>query len=153
MLPESVQFLAAGRADRIAIVHTLAKLNPARAAQYSERGVVFVFPDKRDQPASISLLLSSRYRRTTLATCSAAFCVLFGVYGLTGWVPTAMLARGESFAASFGYGAVILMMNFAGTLACSYLTDHLGEGRGPLVAWWLLGAISAAVLALSTYTH
>ena len=39
-------------------------------------------------------------------------------------------------------------MNFAGTLACSYLTDHLGEGRGPLVAWWLLGAVSAGVLAL-----
>jgi len=35
VMPESVQFLAVGRAYRIAIVHTLAKLNPTRAAQYS----------------------------------------------------------------------------------------------------------------------
>jgi AAHS family 4-hydroxybenzoate transporter-like MFS transporter len=89
----------------------------------------------------------------TLATCSAAFFVLFGVYGLTGWVPTAMLAHGEGFAASFGYGAVILMMNFAGTLACSYLTDHLGKDAArcsPGGCWELYRPASSR---WSTYTH
>ena len=148
LLPESVQFLAVRGAEPSAIGRTLGKLNPSRAAQYNEPGVGFVFPEERDRAASVALLLSARYRRTTLAAWSAAFFVLFGIYGLTGWVPTAMLARGESFAASFGYGAVILMMNFVGTLACGYVTDHRREGRGPLVVWWLLGAAAAGALAV-----
>jgi hypothetical protein len=94
-MPESVQFLAVGRADRIAIVHTLAKLNPTRAAQYGR----VRFSGREVSTASVSLLLASRYRRTTLATCSPAFFVLFGVYGLTGWVRHAGARR--RLAASF----------------------------------------------------
>jgi AAHS family 4-hydroxybenzoate transporter-like MFS transporter len=59
-----------------------------------------------------------------------------------------MLARGETFAASFGYGALILMMNFVGTLAYSYFADRHGQGRAALVVWWIAGAIAAGILAL-----
>jgi AAHS family 4-hydroxybenzoate transporter-like MFS transporter len=76
-------------------------------------------------PESIQFqVLSPRYRRTTLATWGAAFFVLFGVYGLTGWVPASMLARGDTFAASFGYGALILMMKLP------------VRGRGGLLHSW-----------------
>jgi AAHS family 4-hydroxybenzoate transporter-like MFS transporter len=148
ILPESIQFLAMRGSNHKAVAALLSRLNPARADVYNEPGARFIFPEESSRAASVSLLLSPRYRRTTLACWGAAFFVLFGIYGLTGWVPTAMLARGETFAASFGYGALILMMNFVGTLAYSYFADRRGQGRAALVVWWIAGAIAAAILAV-----
>lgn len=147
-LPESPQFQAL-RGDNARTGLILARLNPSGAARYLNRDAVFVLPEPSTQKASLSLLLSARYRRTTLAVWGAAFFVLFAIYGLTGWVPTAMLQRGESFSVSFGFGAVILAMNFIGTLACSWFIDRQGMGRAALVLWWIGGALAAGVLAFA----
>jgi MFS transporter, AAHS family, 4-hydroxybenzoate transporter len=147
-LPESPQFKAL-RGDNAGTGLILARLNPSGTARYLSKEAVFVLPEPSAQKASLSLLLSARYRRTTLAVWGAAFFVLFAIYGLTGWVPTAMLERGESFSASFGFGAVILAMNFVGTLACSWFIDRQGMGRAALVLWWIGGALAAGVLAFA----
>jgi AAHS family 4-hydroxybenzoate transporter-like MFS transporter len=107
-----------------------------------------MFPEPRDRAASISLLLGERYRRTTLAVWAAAFCILFGIFGLTGWVPTAMMQRGEAFAVSFGFGALIQLMAFIGSLVCGYFADRSGGNRAAMVIWWLGGAASVGMLAL-----
>jgi AAHS family 4-hydroxybenzoate transporter-like MFS transporter len=78
----------------------------------------------------------------------SAIFVLYGVYGITGWIPTVMMQRGETFAASFSYGALIMGSSFFGTLACGYLADRLGRGREILTTWWCAGAICITVLAL-----
>jgi len=105
-LPESLQFAAMrGRWQKIAA--TLSRLNPSRASRYSAPGQRFTFPEPSDRPASVSLLLSQQYRRTTLSVWVAGFFVLFGIWGLTGWVPTAMMQRGEQFATSFGGFAIV----------------------------------------------
>jgi sugar phosphate permease len=78
----------------------------------------------------------------------AAFFVLFGIWGLTGWVPTAMMQRGEGFATSFSFGALIQAMAFIGSLLCGYLADRRGKDREAMAAWWLGGAISVGILAL-----
>ena len=93
-LPESLQFSAL-RGDWEAITRMLCRLNPSRAEIYSAPGEKFVFPEPGDRRASVSLLVSSRYRRTTLSVWVSAFFILFGIWGLTGWVPTAMMQRGE----------------------------------------------------------
>lgn len=159
-LPESIQFLAArDKIDRAALALAMSRLIPARASVYQDPATEFEFPasqgdrggtspDDASRVAPLAVLLSPRYRRTTLAIWAASFFVMFGIYGLTGWVPTAMLTRGETFAASFGYGALILMMNFVGTLALGTYTDRRGHGRTALIAWWIGGAIAAGVLAL-----
>lgn len=148
VLPESLQFQAMhGETKEIASV--LARLDPANAARYLQPAAGFRFPERNDRPASVSLLLSPRYRRTTLAVWTAAFFILFAVYGLTGWAPTAMMQRGETFSASFAFGAMILAMNFGGTLACGYCADRWKNGRSALTLWWFAGALSVGVLAVA----
>jgi MFS family permease len=150
VLPESLQFSAMlGRTKGIAKV--LGRLNPNGAFRYNAPEAEFVFPEPKDHMASISLLFSGRYRRTTLAVWAAEFFVLFGIYGLTGWVPTVMMRRGETFAASFGFGALIQFMGFLGVLACGYVADRYGLGSGALTIWWISGSLAVGVLALANH--
>ena len=147
LLPESLQF-SAMRGDWDRIAQTLSLLIRSRAARYSAPGEQFAFAEPNDQRASVSLLLSSRYRRTTLSVWTAAFFVLFGIWGLSGWVPTAMMQRGEGFATSFSFGALIQAMAFVGGLTCGYAADHASRDREAMAVWWLGGALSVGTLAL-----
>ena len=146
-LPESLQF-SAMRGDWQGIVETLSRLNPGRAARYSAPGEKFIFPEPSDRPASVSLLVSPRYRRTTLSVWCSAFFILFGIWGLSGWVPTAMMQRGEGFATSFSFGALIQAMAFVGSLLCGYIADRGGRDREAMAVWWLGGAASVGLLVL-----
>lgn len=146
-LPESLQYMAMrGHTKEIASV--LARVNPAHSALYLANEAQFQFPEPSDQIASVSLLLSPHYRRRTIAVWTSAFCVLFGIFGLTGWVPTVMIQRGETFAASFGFGALIQGMAFVGSLLCGSIADRSHKPRIAMAIWWLGGAISLATLAL-----
>jgi MFS transporter, AAHS family, 4-hydroxybenzoate transporter len=146
-LPESLQYLAMrGQGSEIAAV--LSQVNPARAAEYTASGATFELPEPSDKIASIGLLLSPRYRGRTLAVWVAAFCVLFGIFGLTGWVPTVMIQRGETFAASFGFGALIQAMAFVGSLFCGTIADRSHNPRFAMAAWWVGGTVALATLAM-----
>jgi AAHS family 4-hydroxybenzoate transporter-like MFS transporter len=146
-LPESLQY-SAMRGDWRGIAQVLCRLNPSEAARYTATGQQFMFPEPSDRPASVSLLLSARYRRTTISVWVAAFCILFGIWGLSGWVPTAMMQRGEGFATSFSFGALIQAMAFVGSLVCGYIADRSGVDRQAMAVWWLGGAISVGILVL-----
>lgn len=143
ILPESVKFLdARGRVDEIKGL--LTRLRPERAAIYANAQLqVHPTPVRKN---SIAALLAPGYRRKTLTIWSAAFLSLFCIFGLTGWIPTVMMQRGETFAASFGFGALMQVMSFLGGLTCGYLADRRGVSRGVLSTWWALGGL--AVLAL-----
>jgi len=146
-LPESLQF-SAMRGNWQGIAQLLCRLNPSQSSRYTVPGERFMFPEPSDRPASVSLLLSPRYRRTTLAVWVSAFFVLFGIWGLSGWVPTAMMQRGEGFATSFSFGALIQAMAFVGSLLCGYIADRGGKDRGAMAMWWLGGAVSVGILVL-----
>jgi AAHS family 4-hydroxybenzoate transporter-like MFS transporter len=146
-LPESLQF-SAMRGNWQGIAQVLSRLNPSQAARYMVLGERFVFPEPSDRPASVSLLLSARYRRTTLSVWASAFFILFGIWGLSGWVPTAMMQRGEGFATSFSFGALIQAMAFIGSLICGYIADRTGRDREAMSVWWFGGAISVGLLVL-----
>ena len=91
-------------------------------------------------------LLRPRYRRTTIAIWASCFLSLFCIFGLSGWIPTVMIQRGETFAASFGFGALMQIMSFIGGIALGHIVDRFGLGRGFLSLWWILGG--CAVLTL-----
>jgi AAHS family 4-hydroxybenzoate transporter-like MFS transporter len=59
-----------------------------------------------------------------------------------------MLQRGETFAASFGFGALLQIAGFLGGLACGYISDRHGSRRVMIVLWWGLGAGSVFTLVL-----
>ena len=81
---------------------------------------------------SVAVLLQPKYRRTTIAIWASAFLSLFCIFGLSGWIPTVMIQRGETFAASFGFGALMQIMSFIGGLALGHLVDRFGSSRGLL---------------------
>lgn len=143
VLPESVKFLATqGRIGEIKTL--LSRLRPDRAIIYPDAHLeIHVAPARQN---SIAALLTPGYRRKTLTIWCAAFLSLFCIFGLTGWIPTVMMQRGETFAASFGFGALLQVMSFVGGLACGHLADRRGVSRGALSTWWAIGGL--AVLAL-----
>jgi MFS transporter, AAHS family, 4-hydroxybenzoate transporter len=149
-LPESLQF-AAMRGRVRDLPAALSRLNPGRAVVYAAPDAQFVLPEPRGRAASVTLLLSGRYRRTTLAVWATAFFILFSIFGFTSWIPTAMIQRGETFAMSFGFGALIQVMGFVGSLLCGLLAERTGRDRSFLFFWWMGGALS--VLALGWVNH
>ena len=147
-LPESVKFLALHH--RIPeILRVLSLLRPDRIEVYREAHLEFPAAETR---TSVGLLLSDRYRRTTVTLWASSFLSLFCIFGLTGWVPTVMMQRGETFATSFGFGALMQIMSFVGGMACGALSDRRGSSRGMLAVWWVLGGISVwSLILLNTH--
>jgi MFS transporter, AAHS family, 4-hydroxybenzoate transporter len=143
-LPESPKFLAnSGRSDELK--RLLARLRPERAPIYANAGLRL--PGVPEMGNPVVSLLVPRYRRASLTIWVTSFLSLFCIFGLTGWIPTVMMGRGETFAASFGFGAVLQILSFAGGLVLAMLADRREVASTALLAaWWGLGGLS--VLAL-----
>lgn len=148
ILPESIKFSAV-QGDYTAVANLLGKLIPSNKSKYQQPGVTFLFPEANDRAASVSLLLSEENRRKTLLIWAAAFCILFAIYGLTGWVPSAMMRRGESFTASFSFGALIQGLGFLGALACGSFADRCSNSRLAMCCWWAMGAVAVGTLGFA----
>jgi MFS family permease len=145
-LPESPKFLVLK--DRSEEIRTLlSRLRPERASLYASADISVARRHELDNP--VAVLLTQKYRRTTLSIWLSAFLSLFCVFGLSGWIPTIMMQRGETFSASFGFGAVMQFMSFLGALVLGHLIDRLGRSRGLLAVWWATGGL--AVLALVAF--
>lgn len=144
-LPESPKFLAqTNRMDELRAL--LVRLRPERAEVYA-RATSLTAEDGTPSRTKLSALLTPAYRRTTLSIWSTAFLGLFAIFGLTGWIPTIMMQRGEAFAASFGFGALMQIMSFMGGIVLAVLADRRIVRTERLMAlWWSLG--SAAVITL-----
>ena len=147
-LPESPKFvLLRGRDEDVKAI--LAKLRPDRAAAYRDCGVARHSAVPR---TAVLALLEAPYRRQSIAICATSFLSLFCIFGLSGWIPTLMQARGETFAASFAFGAMMQVMSFVGGLVCGHLVDRSGRARQWLCAWWAAGALSVLALVF-LHTH
>ncbi len=144
VLPESPKFLASsGRTDELKAL--LSKLRPDRASVYASG--TFAVPAEAKERAGFGQLLGPRYLRRSLTIWLTAFMSLFAIFGLTGWIPTIMMQRGETFAASFGFGALMQATSFIGGLTLATLADKkLSSAPLYLAAWWFIGGL--AVIAL-----
>ena len=144
MLPESPKFLAArGRVEELRAL--MSRLRPERRAVYEN--AVLRTTEHTVSQNTIAALLAPRYRRVSLTIWLTAFLTLFAIFGLTGWIPTVMIKRGETFAASFGFGALLQAMSFFGGLALATLADR-GFAATPrlLGTWWAIGGLAVGAL-------
>ena len=136
VLPESVQFLGL-RGEDGKIARILGAARPDRRASYSGARFLRV-RDRAPVAEMLATVVSPRYRRTTLALWVCAFFVLFDIYGLSGWLPSVMEKRGDGFAASFAFGAILQVAGIAGGLVVALRSDRtgrsLGRGLTPLLA-------------------
>jgi MFS transporter, AAHS family, 4-hydroxybenzoate transporter len=145
VLPESPKFLAAkGRLPELRAL--LSRLRPERRSMYENAS--FRISEKTGGRNTIAALLAPRYRRVSLTIWLTAFLSLFAIFGLTGWIPTVMIKRGETFAASFGFGALMQATSFFGGLLLAMLADRgLASTPRLLSAWWAIGGVAVGVLA------
>jgi MFS transporter, AAHS family, 4-hydroxybenzoate transporter len=144
VLPESPKFLAA-RGRVVELRALMSRLRPERRAAYEN--AVFRTTEHTVSQNTIAALLAPRYRRVSLTIWLTAFLTLFAIFGLTGWIPTVMIKRGETFAASFGFGALLQAMSFFGGLALATLADR-GFAATPrlLGTWWAIGGLAVGAL-------
>ena len=143
-LPESPKFLAVS-GKVVELKQLLSRLRPERAAVYAQAELTLRETPKAANP--VAALLAPRYRRASLTIWATSFLSLFCVFGLTGWIPTVMMARGETFTASFGFGALMQIMSFAGGLMLAMIVDRRPGSSTPLLAlWWAAGGASVIVL-------
>jgi AAHS family 4-hydroxybenzoate transporter-like MFS transporter len=145
-LPESPKF-ALLRGDEAEVKAILVKLRPEREPIYRDGAIAQ--PDSASRTPLLALL-KKPYRKLSIAIWATSFLSLFCIFGLSGWIPTLMHARGETFGASFTFGAMMQVMSFIGALACGYLVDRFRRPRYWLCAWFLCGAASVLVLSLSS---
>jgi AAHS family 4-hydroxybenzoate transporter-like MFS transporter len=144
VLPESPKFLASsGRMDELRAL--LSRLRPERKGVYENAPL-----STTEEPArhnTIAALLAPRYRRVSLTIWATAFLSLFAIFGLVGWIPTVMIKRGETFAASFGFGALMQATSFFGGLALAMLADR-GIASTPrlLGIWFVVGGLAVGSL-------
>ncbi|HET7889738.1 MAG TPA: MFS transporter [Bradyrhizobium sp.] len=146
-LPESPKFLML-RNRQAEIKRLLARLRPDRAALYADAQLSALPPVQSSNP--VLALLSAKYRRTTVSIWLSAFLSLFCIFGLTGWIPTVMMQRGETFSASFAFGALMQVMSFIGGLVVGHLIDRFGASRRLLALWWSVGGVSVLALIVSS---
>lgn len=147
VLPESVQYLVL-RGRHEAAARVLARLRPERREAYA--GARFARPRDRAGAGEIVREITSRaYRRTTVALWITAFLVLFDIYGLSGWLPTLMERRGDGFAASFAFGALLQGAGIAGGLAAAHSHDRDRLRMGPGLTTLLgLGTVAVVLMAV-----
>ncbi|SUA81384.1 4-hydroxybenzoate transporter PcaK [Pandoraea pnomenusa] len=147
VLPESVSFLASrGRQD--AVRAQLARLWPARAPEFEK--ATFTSPDAGIKAGSVAALFSAGFRRQTICFWAMGALSLFSSYGLSGWLPTIMLKRGENLSTSFAYGSLLVFASAFGSLICGVLADRIGNRRLAMSLAWLCGAAAIAMLALAS---
>jgi len=143
-LRESPRFLALrGRTQATRTV--MSQLNPERADVYANAD--FGIAEPAGRKGSIRRLFAADVARSTTGVWICAAFSLFTIYGLSAWVPQAMIQRGEGFAASFGFGALLQVMAALGGVALGWAADRY-ERKTVATAAWLVAAVAIAGLAL-----
>jgi AAHS family 4-hydroxybenzoate transporter-like MFS transporter len=149
LFPESVQYLA-GRGRNREAAGVMARVRPARTADYGS--ATFVMASPAAGPASSGrywlLPLHRPYLRVTVGLWLAAFFVIFDNYALSTWTPNLMVARGDSFAASFAFGAAFQGASVIGALLCGVSSDRWLGRRLSLMLWCGVGGVAVFCFVL-----
>lgn len=143
-LPESVQFQVL-RGRHRDITRILSRIRPDRAAAYDE--ATFAQPRHRASASEmLGTLLGRDYRRTSIALWVCAFMTLFCIYGLAGWLPEAMEVRGNGFATSFAFLAILQLAGIVGGIVMAYVSDRKWLGLPTCIT--VLMAIATVAMIL-----
>ncbi|SFJ26229.1 MFS transporter, AAHS family, 4-hydroxybenzoate transporter [Amycolatopsis sacchari] len=146
LLPESVQFqvLRGRHAD---VARTLAKIRPDRNYQ----GAEFLQPRERASAREmLGTVVGRRFRPTSIALWVCAFMILFCIYGLSGWLPSVMEHRGNTFAASFWFLAILQLAGIVGGIAVAVVCDKLRADLAKgLVALMVIATLAVVLVGVS----
>jgi AAHS family 4-hydroxybenzoate transporter-like MFS transporter len=144
VLRESPRFLVMrGRQDDAYVV--MSWLAPRKAREYRQG---FALREDTAHKGSLRRLLAPELLRGTVVVWLCAGCSLFAIYGLSSWVPQAMIRNGETLRASFGFGALLQVMAIIGGVVCGAAADAMSRLK-VLATTWLIGAAAITGLAFT----
>ncbi|WP_042300026.1 MFS transporter [Paraburkholderia kururiensis] len=145
-LPESAQFLALrGRMDDVRAL--LAAVRPERAEVYRGAAIQPMKPASR--AGSVADLLSREYRHNTLVHWIAGALSLFCIHGLTGWLPSLVVAGGGRVSSAFGYGTLVMIASVFGGISMGWLADRLHSRIRAMVVGYLAAGVFMAALSVA----
>ncbi len=144
-LPESPHFLASrSRWDELKTL--MSKIRPEHAARYAS--IQTTLPTVRPRrPLSLPLLFSRAYLPRSVCYWLAGAFSLFSAYGLSAWLPTIMLQRGENLSSSFAYGSLLAASAAVGGLITAIIADTLRDRRIVITVSYVFGAIAIIAIA------
>lgn len=145
ILRESPRFLALKNLQA-QLRNVMGWLVPASAHFYAD--TTFTTTEDIRHKGSVLRLLEPAVRHSTLIVWFCAACSLFTIFGLSSWVPQTMIQRGETFGASFAFGALLQFMAVLGGIGCGWAADKT-DRRGVLAVSWGVAALAIAGLALT----
>lgn len=141
LLPESLVRLVEQR--RLPEIRDyLSAIRPDRAAVYDACDR-FTLPEPSAGRTDLGALFAPRYRTTTLGIWLASSLSLLSLHGLTGWLPTILVARGQAFSSAFGFGTLLMSMQILGGACGGVLADR--HGRALVMVWGFAGSAMALV--------
>lgn len=143
-LPESAQYLTLrGRTDEVLAL--LAAVRPERADVYRDAQIQPMRPLSRR--GSVRDLLSREYRHNTIVHWIAGALSLFCIHGLTGWLPSLVVANGQAVSSAFGYGTLVMVTSVFGGIGLGWFADRIKSRIRTMVLGYSLAAVSMASLA------
>lgn len=84
-------------------------------------------------------LWSGNYLKRTLMLWILWFCIVFGYYGIFGWLPTLLVKSGFTVVRSFMYVLIITLAQIPGYFTAAFLIERMGR-KWVLVTFLLLSA-------------
>ncbi len=145
-LPESIQYLMLrGRETEVRAL--LSKLRPERAALY--RDAAFAPMHKPAKIGSIAELLSPLYRRNTIVHWGVGFLSLFCIHGLTGWLPSLVVASGGGVSSAFAYGTLVMLASVFGGIGMGWLADKLRSRIRAMIIGYALASVSMVSVGIA----
>jgi AAHS family 4-hydroxybenzoate transporter-like MFS transporter len=142
LAPESLQFLVARRPDDPRIAGILKRIVPGFEASRLKRTPGAVMPR-----ASISELLSARYRQRTLVLWTVVLINLFTLYFLISWLPTLLQSAGWSLDEAIRGAVLIQAGGILGGVALSFLLNT-GRTLPALLTAFVVAAVCLGLFAL-----
>ena len=98
---------------------------------------------------SVVDLLSPLYRRNTIVHWIVGFLSLFCIHGLTGWLPSLVIASGAGVNSAFAYGTLTMIASVFGGIAMGWLADRLRSRIRAMIIGYALAALSMTGLGFA----
>jgi MFS family permease len=143
-LPESAQYLTLRGHDE-EVLAMLCKVRPEQAHIYRQARIRPMH--KGSRAGAIGELLSPLYRRNTIVHWIAGALSLFCIHGLTGWLPSLVVAKGQAVSSAFAYGTLVMIASVFGGISMGWLADRLRSRIRAMIIGFALAAVFMGSLA------
>ena len=143
-LPESAQYLTLRGRDE-EVLAMLCKVRPEQAHIYRQARIRPMH--KASRAGAIGELLSPLYRRNTIVHWIAGALSLFCIHGLTGWLPSLVVAKGQAVSSAFAYGTLVMIASVFGGISMGWLADRLRSRIRAMISGFAMAAVFMGSLA------